>query len=267
QAGDVYMLRLLRGANATSFTPRIEIYGPGSGLQVQSLRAADVGAVTFTTPTAGTYSLLTYDDSDGKQSGAYTVWMARVNRPCDNSAVLKGPDGCGFLAPGSISQALQSGMYSYPTAAGDAFSVRLVDTAGSLQTQLQVFDPRGNPVSAKAGATKAVDVTNSPGGAYTVLVTDRNTTVQQGTFSLQAFNTRGACGLNPGQGQNVNGLISGPVPFGAYVLPASAGDMLMVRAAAFTSGFSANVDLYDPAGRPLGSGTSSIAPPALTAAG
>src|SRR6185369_16448908 len=62
-------------------------------------------------------------------------------------------------------------------------------------------------------------------------------------------------------------LISGPVPFNSYVFPASAGDAMLVRSAAFTAGFSANVDLYDPTGRRIGSGTSSITPPVLTAAG
>ena len=38
-------------------------------------------------------------------------------------------------------------------------------------------------------------------------------------------------------------------------------------AASFTAGFSANVDLYDPNGRRLASGTSSLAPPLLTATG
>jgi YD repeat-containing protein len=43
--------------------------------------------------------------------------------------------------------------------------------------------------------------------------------------------------------------------------------MLQVRTASFTGGFSANVDLYDPSGKRIGSGTSSVAPPALTATG
>jgi YD repeat-containing protein len=263
QAGDVYSLRLLRGANGTSFTPKVEVYGPGSGLQVQSVRTSDLGSVTFNAPVAGTYNLIAFDDSDGKQSGSFTIWSARLNRPCDGSVGL----GCGFLAPGSISQALQTGMYSYPTAAGDSFTVRLVDTAGSLQTGLQVYDPRGNPVPVVPGATKAVDVTNSPGGAYTVLVTDQSRTPQQGTFQLEAFNTRGGCGTNPAQGQSVSGLISGAAPFSAYVFPASAGDMLLLRSAAFTPGFTANVDLYDPNGRRMGSGTTAVGPSRLTAGG
>jgi YD repeat-containing protein len=189
--------------------------------------------------------------------------MARLNRPCDGSVAL----GCGSLAPGTVTQPLQSGMYSYPTAAGDAFTVRLLDTGGSLQTALQVYDPKGNPVQPKAGTTKGVDVTNSPGGAYTILVTDQSRTPQQGSFALEAFNTRGGCGSNPGQGQSVNGLVSGPVPFNSYVFSASAGDTLLLRSASFTSGFSANIDLYDTAGKPLGSGTSAIAPPVLTASG
>jgi YD repeat-containing protein len=263
QAGDVYLLRLLRSNTSSSFTPKIEVYGPGSGLQVQSLRTSDLSSVTFTASTAGTYNLIAFDDSDGQQSGAFTVWIARLNRPCDGSVGL----GCGSLAPGAITQPLQTGMYSYPTAVADAFTVRLIDTGGTLQTALQVYDPRGNPVPAAPGGTKAVDVSNSPGGAYTVLVTDQSRTAQQGTFALEAFNTRGGCGSNPAPGQSVNGLVSGPVPFNSYVFSASAGDALLLRSAAFTSGFSANIDLYDPSGRRLGSGSSSVAPPVLTASG
>jgi YD repeat-containing protein len=263
QAGDVYLLRLLRGSNTTSFTPKVEVYGPGSGLQVQSVRTADLGSITFTATVAGTYNFIAYDDSDGKETGSFTVWNGRLNRPCDGTVGL----GCGALAPGSISQALQTGMYSYSTAGGDAFTVRLVDTGGGLQTGLQVYDPRGNPVAVAPGATKAVDVTNSPGGPYTVLVTDQSRTPQQGSFALDAFNTRGGCGASPPQGQSMNGLISGPAPFSAYVFNASAGDTLLVRSASFTAGFSANVDVYDPNGRRLGSGTSSVAPPVLTASG
>jgi len=263
QAGDVYLLRLLRGNASGGFTPKVEVYQPGSGLQAQSLRTADVGGIPFTASAAGTYNLIAFDDSDGMQTGSFTVSITRLNRPCDGSVTL----GCGFLAPGSINQALQTGMYQYPTSSGDAFTVRLIDTGGSLQTALQVFDPRGNTVAVAPGATKAVDVTNSPGGAYTVLVADQSRTPQQGTFALEAFSTRGACGANPAQGQSVSGLISGPVPFNSYVLSASAGDSLLVRLASFTSGFSANVDLYDPNGRRLQSGTSSVAPPALTATG
>jgi YD repeat-containing protein len=263
QAGDVYMLRLLRGNASGSFVPKVEVYQPVTGLQAQSLRATDIAGITFTASVAGTYNLIAFDDSDGTQSGAYTVSATRLNRPCDGSVAL----GCGFLAPGSINQPLQTGMYSYPTNAGDAFTVRLVDTAGSLSTALQVYSPNGSQVAAAPGTTKGVDVVNSPGGAYTILVTDQSRTPQQGTFALEAFNTRGGCGANPAQGQSVSGLISGPVPFNSYVLSGSPGDALLVRSASFTPGFAANVDLYDPNGRRLGSGTSSVAPPALTAGG
>jgi hypothetical protein len=192
------MLRLLRNTASGSFTHGIGVYGrvvPFAGGACAVRRC--LGAVTFNAATAGTYNLIAYDgSSDGRQSGAFTVWLARLNRPCDGSVGLS----CGFPAPGAITQPLQSGIYSYPTSTGDAFTVRLIDTGGSLQTALQVYDPRGNPVQAKAGTSKAVDVTNSPGGAYTVLVTDQSRTAQQGSFALEAF-TRGSCGSNPAQGR------------------------------------------------------------------
>jgi YD repeat-containing protein len=263
QQGDVYMVRLLRTGAGVSFTPRIEVYAPDTGAQVQSVTAADVGSVTFTAPAAGTYTLLAFDGLDGKQTGAYTVWVARLNRPCNGAIGLS----CLFLAPGTINQPLQTGLYSYPTAPGDSFTVRLLDLSGNLQSAVQVYDPRGVAVPGSPGTTKAVDVTASPGGAYTIVVTDQSRVPGQGTFGVEAVNTKGACGSPVPAGTSTSGLISGPAPFSVYTLSVTAGDSLLLRTAAFTPGFAANMDLYDPAGRRLGSSTSVIAPSALATGG
>ena len=263
QAGDVYLVRLLRTTAGVSFTPRIEIYAPDTGAQVQSVTASDLGSVTFTAPAAGTYTLLAFDALDGKQTGGFTVWVGRLNRPCSGAIGLS----CLFLAPGNISQPLQTGLYSFPTAAGDAFTVRLLDTGGNLQSAVQVYDPRGVAVPGLPGTTKAVDVTNSPGGAYTIVVTDQSRVAGQGAFGVEAINTRGGCGSPVPAGATTTGLISGPAPYSAYSFSAAPGDLLLLRAAAFTPGFAANMDLYDPTGRRIGSGTSVIAPPAPASGG
>jgi YD repeat-containing protein len=52
--------------------------------------------------------------------------------------------------------------------------------------------------------------------------------------------------------------VSAAVPFTAYSLPAAAGDALAVRSASFTSGFAAQMELYDPNGTRLDSQTYSI---------
>jgi YD repeat-containing protein len=266
QAGDVYLVRLMRTGSNAGFRPKLEIYAPETGAQVQSVTATDQASQTFTAPAAGTYTLLALDALDGNQSGSYTAWIGRLNRPCDVSVGLS----CLALAPGSINQPLQAGLYSYSGSAGDAFTVRLLDTAGNLQSAVQVFDPRGVAVPGIPGTSKVVDVPPAPaGGAYTILVTDQNRVPGEGKFVLEAINTKGACGAPVSPGISAKGLISGPAPFAVYTLRASAGDALLLRAAAFTPGFAANMDLYDPAGRrvPAGSGTSAIAPPAVTAGG
>jgi YD repeat-containing protein len=254
QAGDVYLLRLLRTSQAGGFSPSVEIYGP-DGSKLQSVITTDLSSVSYTTGADGAYTLLASDASSGTQGGSFAVWVSRLNRPCDGAVGL----ACGFMAQGAINQPLQSGLYTYNTAAGDAFSMRLVDTGGSLQSVLQVYDPRGQVVNPAAGTTRTVDVTNSPGGRYTILVTDSSRTPQQGTFAVQAFGTRGNCGSAVPVGQSVSGLVSGAAPFTSYVFRANQGEPLLVRAAAFTQGFSANVDLYDPTGRRMGSTTFRLA--------
>src|SRR4030095_14148586 len=114
----------------------------------------------------------------------------------------------------------------YAAAAGDAFTVRLIDTGGSLTSTLQVYDPQGRVVPAVAGSQKAVNVLSSPGGAYTVLVSDDSRTARQGTFTVQALSTKGGCGSNPAAGRSVRGLVSGAAPFSAYVFSAEAQDRL-----------------------------------------
>jgi YD repeat-containing protein len=254
QANDVYLLRLLRTDAGGSFRPAVEIYGP-DGTTVQSATTPDFTSISFTAPAAGAYMLVAWDGFDGSQSGTYSMSATRINRPCEGVTAL----GCGTLASATIDRPLKAGVYSYATAAGDAFSIKLIDTAGTLQSSLQVYDPLGRAVGPPvSGNIKSVDVARAAAGAYTVLVTDDSRNARQGTYVLQSFATTGSCGATPPQGQTVSGLVSGTAPFQSYVFRAAAGDALLLRSAGLTPGFAINMDLYDPAGNRLGNGTFAI---------
>src|SRR5207302_4647375 len=90
QAGDTFMLRLLR-SGTSSFTPKIDVYLPDTGTLLRTVRTTDLANITFTATAAGTYNVIASDDSDGKQTGAFTLSTVRLNRPCDGSTAL----GCG----------------------------------------------------------------------------------------------------------------------------------------------------------------------------
>jgi YD repeat-containing protein len=256
-ANDNYLLRLLRTDQNTgsNFHPRVDIYDP-SGNPVQFVSTANIGQVTFTTASTGTYTLVASDGYDNSQTGNYALALVRLNRPCGAGML-----SCGALANAVFSQPLTTAAYTYNANAGQSFSVRMLDVNGTLQPALAVYDPSGNPVGqAIAGNFTGVDVPQPAGGAYTVVATDADPSPNPagGPFDLDLLRTVNACGASPPQGQTAQGVISGAEPFLSYTIPATSGDSLLVRSAAFNSGFNALMEIYDPTGTRLSASTYSL---------
>ena len=175
----------------------------------------------------------------------------RLNRPCNAGTI-----GCGALAAGSFSRPLASSVYTYAAAAGESFTLRMLDYTGALQPDLEVYDPQGNPVGqSTSGNVTGVDVAQPAAGAYTVVAMDAGVLQAGGPFGIELLRTKNACSAAPAQGQTVNGVINGAQPFISYSIPATNGDALLVRSASVTPGFAAQMDLYDPTGVRLHSGT------------
>jgi YD repeat-containing protein len=251
-ANDAFLLRLLHtGQNA--FRPRVDVYD-GQGNAVTFLNTGDLGRLNFVAPSDGAYTLLLADSFDYSQSGTYSLSVQRLNRPC-NSATLS----CGAPATGSFSRSLQTSVYTYTGLPGDSFSVRIQDTGASLQPGIEVYDSQGNLVSqAASGNAASVDVSKPPGGTYTVVALDTNANPAAGAFFLDLLRTRNACGVAAPIGQTVNGVISGAEPWASYSLPLNSGDVLSLRSASFTAGFALQMELYDPDGLRVDSGTFAI---------
>jgi len=189
--------------------------------------------------------------SGGAQTGTYSLSLLRLNRPC-NAGTL----GCGALAAGSISRPLASSAYTYSAAAGESFTLRMLNYGGALQPDLRVYDAQGNPVGqSTSGNVTGVDVVQPAAGVYTVVAMDAGVLQAGGPFGIELLRTRNACSAASPQGTTVNGVINGAEPFISYSIPATSGDALLVRSSSVTPGFAAQMDLYDPTGVRLSSST------------
>ncbi|MCL5744496.1 MAG: hypothetical protein M1541_11315, partial [Acidobacteria bacterium] len=260
QAGDVHLLRLLRGRTANGFRPRVEVYDP-QGNQVQ-VASGDVARATFAAAVEGEYTILAGDGLDGTRTGTFSLALARLNRPCSAT-----PLGCGTPARGNIDAPLQTGVYSYTAQAGESFTVRMLGATGDLQEALEVYDPKGNPAGVRVpGNAPGVDVPKPEPGVYTILAMN-SSRAGGGAYLVQAFRTRGACAASAGQGATLTGVITGPAPFSALSMATAAGDSLLLRSASLTPGFNAAMDLYDADGIRVDSGTYMLSAQARAAGG
>jgi YD repeat-containing protein len=251
-AGDTYLIRLLQPDPSSLFRPRVDIYDPNGG-QVQFLNTSDTARTTFTIPSDGVYAVLVTDSYDATQSGSFSLGMLRLNRPC-NGTVLN----CGAPTAGSLTRSLDAGVFSYTAAAGESFSVRMLPTGGVLPS-LEIYDSQGiRTGQSLAGAFTGVDVVAPGAGSYTIIAADNSKTPGTGTFTLDLMRTRNACGQPIAQGRTLSGLVSAAVPLTAFTLQASQDDVLSLRSASSTPGFSAQMEMYDPAGNRMDSSVFSI---------
>jgi YD repeat-containing protein len=244
-AGDIYMIRLLQPNQGTLFRPRVDIYD-STGAEVQFINTSDFSRQTFTVPADGVYTVIVTDSYDGSQSGNYSLGLLRLNRPC-NAGTLS----CGAPSPGNLARALDAGVYSYSAAGGESFSVRLLPTS-SEQPSIEVYDPQGNLTGqAVSGTFTQVDVVKPAAGTYTVIIADNSKTPGTGTFALDLLRTKNACGQPLTQGQVTNGVVSASAPLVSYTFSAAQNDVLSLRSASSTPGFSAQMEIYDPDGNRL----------------
>ncbi len=243
-ANDVFLLRLLNTTPSGVFRPQLDIYD-ARGNNIQTLTGGDLARATFTTRAGGSYTVVVSDGFDNSQNGSYTISLLRLNGPCAATGALS----CGAVVAGNLSHALEAGVYTYDAAAGQSFTVRMIDDTGGLQEALEVYDAQGNLVGQNGSNPFAgVDVTKATGGVYTILALDTSRRQTGGRFGIDLLQTTNACAAPAPQGATVSGVVSAGRPFATYRITAKAGDPLLVRSASFTAGFSAQMDLYDPAG-------------------
>ncbi len=258
-ANDVFLVRVLRSDQSGAFRPRVDVYDPQAN-SVTSVVTADLGRQTFTANSTGLYTLVVSDGNDASQSGAYSLVVQRLNRPCNSSVLTCGAPAGGALPP------LGTPAFTYTAAPGESFTVRMADPTGALQPAIEIYDANGLQVGQNlSGNFTGVDVVQPAGGVYTILAMDNRSRPTGGPFGLALLRTVNACAVPAPQGQTIQGAATGVAPFLSYTIPAAAGDRLLLRSASSTPGFAAQMELYDPAGARLDSQTFSISRQAAAA--
>jgi YD repeat-containing protein len=250
QANDAFLIRLEQTSPNSAFRPRVDVYDPlGNPVTFTN---TNLQPLPFTVHANGSYTLTVSDSSaGGSQTGTYSLSLLRLNRPCNAGTI-----GCGALTAGTFSRPLASSVYTYTAAAGESFSLRMLDYTGALQPDIEVYDALGNPVGqSTSGNVTGVDVVQPAAGVYTVVGMDAGIRQAGGPFGIELLRTKNACSAAPPQGQTVTGVVNGAQPFTSYSIQATNGDALLVRSSSVTPGFAAQMDLYDPSGVHLDSGT------------
>lgn len=252
QANDAFLVRVAGGGGSNLFRPQVQIFDQGGNqVALVSPTSGSSARQRVVMPAAGTYTIFVTDAYDGTQSGSYTLSTTPLNRPCNPTGL-----SCGAAANGALAPTLDAGVFTYTAAAGESFSVRMLDPTGALQPDLEVFDPAGTPVGQNISANyTGVDVVKPVAGTYTVLAMDSSAHPAGGPYTLDLVRTVNACAATAAPGQTASGVITGAVPFVSYSMPAAAGDSLLVRSASTTPGFAAQMELYDANGSRLDSQT------------
>ena len=209
--------------------------------------------MNFSIPADGTYSLVVTDSYDYTQSGSYTFSLLRLDQPANAVSLA-----CGAPAPGGFPRSLSAGVYTY-VSAGESFTLRMLPGTGTPQPTLEIYDAQGNPFGqALSGSFTGVDVVAPPAGTYTIVALDTSNSPQPATFTLDLMRTTNACSVPAAAGKTTPGVISTAAPLLAYSIPVTAGDVLALRSASSTPGFSAQMELYDPTGARLDAGVFGI---------
>jgi YD repeat-containing protein len=262
QANDAFLIRLEQTSPNSAFRPRVDVYDPrGNPITFTN---TNLQLLPFTATVDGSYTLSVSDSSaGGSQTGTYSLSLLRLNRPCNAGTI-----GCGMLATGNFSRPLASSVYTYTAAAGESFSLRMLDYTGALQPDLEVYDSLGNSVGqGTSGNITGVDVVQPAAGVYTVVAMDASVRQAGGAFGIELLRTKNACSTAPPQGQTVTGVVNGAQPFISYSIQANNGDALLVRSSSVTPGFAAQMDLYDPSGVHLDSSTFALPSRKVSATG
>jgi YD repeat-containing protein len=251
--GDKFQFRLLNADQTGLFTPHLDIFD-SSGNNVLTANVTSLAPQSFTPVAGGIYAVVVTDGYDNSQTGSYQLTMRRLNGPCNPSAPKL---TCGSAIVSSFSQPLDSPEFTFNATAGQPFSVRLIDDTGVLQPTLSVYDSQGNPAGQPVtGSFTGVDVAQPSSGLYTIVALDSSRRPNGGAVSLDVLTS--ACAAPLPQGQTSTAVVNGSVPFAGFSFQASAGDSLTLRSASSTSGFTAQMDLYDPNGQRIDTASGQI---------
>ena len=168
--------------------PQVYVYGPAGNL-VTWTNGADVASVFFAAPSAGTYTVVVYDVSNGSAStGDYNLYFTKAPGANQGGALISGGSVLAHIDEGELDS------YTFAALTGDTIGLTVTDLAGgALWPQMNIYGPAGNLVTWVNGQNVASRSLRAPStGTYTVVVFDvSNGWASTGDYRLDYARTPG----------------------------------------------------------------------------
>jgi uncharacterized protein YdeI (BOF family) len=178
-AGDKLLVRL--GKSAGDFWPGIRVYDPG-GLKICEDGGSSMAEIaSCSLASTGTYSILTFDNWIGNETGDYYLYLQRLNNP--GSPI---PIAFGQTLAGSILTPAQAKTYLYTTMESAEVPIRMTKLAGDLWPGIRVYNPEGTLIceGESSGTAEIPGCALPESGGYTILVFDSFIGTYTGDYKL-----------------------------------------------------------------------------------
>ena len=164
--------RVLVRLTAASYA-QILIYNPDGTILCSSDGNTSRQDVTCTLPATGTYTILA-GAGDGLGTGAYHIFLQRLNNPGSASTITYGQ-----ILPGTITAPAEMDAFFFSGEAGDLLVARM-GTTSAVYAYLNVYNPDGTKLcgayTAWNGSKVELDCTLTSTGIHTILASDHDAT-------------------------------------------------------------------------------------------
>ena len=247
---------------ASGISPKLQLYSPSGALIASASNAFCSGNSlemnTIILPTNGSF-LLDVSDCSGANTGGYSLYAQRTNRPV-------GAQNLPFaqVRSGTLTSATQSNTYTFSADTNDVFDFTMVTSSGSISPKLRVYEPNGALLSAASnsfcsGSTLELNTVKVPAaGTYTVLFADCSD-ANTGNYLIYMQRTN-----NPAGAQNLplaevtTGALSSAAQSNTYTFSADLDDVVDFTMLTTSGAISPKLRLYGPNGSLLISGSNSF---------
>jgi hypothetical protein len=245
-AGDTILLSLSRLSG--DLWQQLRLYDPdGNLLNEQSHPVHTELAASL--PATGDYTILVADGFDGTLTGAYNLFMQRLNDPANAPSL-----SFGQIKPGTMQQPAEMDTYTIEADAGDAIFLGMSRISGDLWQEIRLYDPHGSLLSEVSSPVHVEDTyTVAASGEYRILLTDGFDGTNTGSYNLyvqRLNNPSGATALPVGQ--MVAGSILQPAEVDTYRFSAQVNDTIRIQMTRVSGTLWQQIRLCDPDGNLIG---------------
>ncbi len=246
-AGDTVLVRISE-VSGVNFNPEIRLYSP-SGIELTRAWWYDATELSYTLPQNGIYTVLACDH-EGIDSGAYCIYIQKVNNP-GNTIPIK----FGSIKFGSIDQPGDAKSYTFSASTGDIILTRIGKVSGAnFAHEIRLYSPTGTELARDWDSTTSSEIYYAlpQNGIYTILVCDYSS-LYSGTYYIfiqRVNNPNNTAFIEFSKiGIIITASIELPSEADTFTFSSNAGDIVLVRISEVSGvNFNPEIRLYSPSG-------------------